>query len=732
MKILKLFMLTVLLCYCSKSFCQEWSYYRDFPLNISPMHASINNAGTLFMTTSNYSLFYKTPNNNWQGMETADGPFMTPYCISAHKSSNTLVVGDAFAGGLYISSNFGASWTYTELTTNEITGRHEDIIALSNITNLNYFYGASFSGLTPTLIKYTNQGQDGQIIEFDPNDDYHNQPIALHIASNQKLLIGTEAGGIWLGNNNGTQFLHTTHNQNKILRFAEGANGRVYALGYNSNSDLFYLIYSDDYMNWTPMNLPNSTDRYNSIHYDTTTQSLWVGSETGINKMSLSVTGTPTWENASFNNSEQFLVDIVGNNSGRIYNFANQTIVQKLEPNGTTWTNINNGLTGDARKAFFGNNDKLFASSYYSNNVSSVVDLSSNWVNVHLGGITSGIRTMFRAPNGNIYADTGLKIKKSIDNGQTFSDITPPNLNNYVSRFYVGETGKLFMIKSNEIDRLYWSQDEGNTWSILHVFPSYLPFFPDEIASIAEDSNGVIYVTMNTLETSENILKIYYSSDQGLNWNTKIIQMDPTNPISTGIIILAKSNKVFAQYGQSLFTFDYTNTANDLVAVNPPAEFNNVMGGIILDNVGNYYATGEELFKSTDGGATWINLGKPDELIVWFDDIFFDSNNDAYAIINNTYLPNQRGIYKVTENLGTQNPSTFEATIYPNPTTGILNITTGNETVNTVSIYSLTGAKIKEFSRLTSVNLSDISVGMYLLKVTTDSGKVFTNKVIKD
>ena len=79
------------------------------------------------------------------------------------------------------------------------------------------------------------------------------------------------------------------------------------------------------------------------------------------------------------------------------------------------------------------------------------------------------------------------------------------------------------MVKNNETDKLYWSQNEGQTWSLLHTFPSFFSFFSDTIRTIAEDSNGVIYVTMNTLETSFNIYKVYYSNNQGATWNVKTI-----------------------------------------------------------------------------------------------------------------------------------------------------------------------------------------------------------------
>lgn len=734
MKIKKLLLILTLIISVTLSRGQEWTYYKDFPVNVSPQDVVSNNAGTLFMWTSDFRFFYKTINGDWTEMGDGQGSGpLNPVSISVDKGSNRFYVGDQVSGGIYFTSDFGNTWQQKFLTTGPNTGFHEPVIELSNIQNPNLFFGGSFdvTTLEPWIIKYTNQGQTGQIIEYDPNGNPDNTPTELIYTANQKILIGTHAGGIWMGSNNGSTYVQTTYNQHQIYRFTEDSTGRVYALGYNQALDDIFLIYSDDYMNWTPMNLPNDTDRYTTIYFDSFSNYLWLGSETAMYRILTTPTSTTAWADASFNNSEQFLIEIIGDNNGGLYNFSNQTIAQKLNAAGNSWSNMNDGLTGTATKVVFSANNKLFASSYSTNNVSTALNATANWENVNLGGQTMGVNNLYVRPNGIVYANIYLNLKKSVDNGVTYTDITPPNLNNFIIRFYVGETGNLYVVKSNEIDKLYWSQDQGQTWSLLHTFPSYFDFFPDQIEAIAEDSNGVIYVTMNTLETSTGVYKIYYSTDSGLTWNIKEYQNNELGNV--GSTIFSKGDKTFAIYGDLMFRFNYANAPNDLTPVNPPAGFTSMGNFMYLDNAGNYYTFSGDLFKSTNEGVSWTNLGKPDAVSsVSVHDILFDSDNRAYIVVTDTELPSQRGIYYVTETLGIDNPeSENPVALFPNPAQNVLNIKS-SETIIEIVVYDVVGKKVTTTPiSANSIDVSQLAQGMYLVKIVNQNNKTFTSKFIK-
>lgn len=65
--------------------------------------------------------------------------------------------------------------------------------------------------------------------------------------------------------------------------------------------------------------------------------------------------------------------------------------------------------------------------------------------------------------------------------------------------------------------------------------------------------------------------------------------------------------------------------------------------------------------------------------------------------------------------------------IYPNPTTGTVNIS-GLKGFETISVHNLLGQEVKRFNNTaSSIDISDLSTGLYLLK--TDNG--FTQKIVK-
>ncbi len=67
-------------------------------------------------------------------------------------------------------------------------------------------------------------------------------------------------------------------------------------------------------------------------------------------------------------------------------------------------------------------------------------------------------------------------------------------------------------------------------------------------------------------------------------------------------------------------------------------------------------------------------------------------------------------------------------TVYPNPVKDILNI---NAEITKAEIFNLSGAKIKE-SKSSKIDMSKLSAGVYLLKITDGKGNVSSQKIIKN
>ena len=68
--------------------------------------------------------------------------------------------------------------------------------------------------------------------------------------------------------------------------------------------------------------------------------------------------------------------------------------------------------------------------------------------------------------------------------------------------------------------------------------------------------------------------------------------------------------------------------------------------------------------------------------------------------------------------------------LYPNPVRNILNIQL-EEILEKVEVYSILGRKVLD-GNTSTINVSNLSSGMYLLKVYTQDGKVGVKRFIKE
>ena len=72
--------------------------------------------------------------------------------------------------------------------------------------------------------------------------------------------------------------------------------------------------------------------------------------------------------------------------------------------------------------------------------------------------------------------------------------------------------------------------------------------------------------------------------------------------------------------------------------------------------------------------------------------------------------------------------STSEINIYPNPTTGLLNVTNAENA--TINVYNTVGELVKTVSNTNTVDLSDVQNGTYIVKVITNNNIVVKNIVL--
>ena len=108
-------------------------------------------------------------------------------------------------------------------------------------------------------------------------------------------------------------------------------------------------------------------------------------------------------------------------------------------------------------------------------------------------------------------------------------------------------------------------------------------------------------------------------------------------------------------------------------------------------------------------------------------DIYFDYNP---PIITNTFET------KFVQSLRNSDFNTTDFVIYPNPTNSLVTISLQNSTenINSITIINILGKKVKEIANTTSseinVDVSNLSKGIYLVEITTESNLKTIKKLV--
>ena len=130
-------------------------------------------------------------------------------------------------------------------------------------------------------------------------------------------------------------------------------------------------------------------------------------------------------------------------------------------------------------------------------------------------------------------------------------------------------------------------------------------------------------------------------------------------------------------------------------------------------------------------GSGWTNIPTTRSAVsanpaLYFSNLAFNGN--LYITASDSVISPLTPIYSSV--IGSATDGTI--TIYPNPTTGDLNIAISNVArINTICLTDLNGKSIKTFNpSQRNINFAELAMGMYFLQIQTDAGlKVF--KVVK-
>ncbi|WP_322550017.1 T9SS type A sorting domain-containing protein [Flavobacterium psychraquaticum] len=341
------------------------------------------------------------------------------------------------------------------------------------------------------------------------------------------------------------------------------------------------------------------------------------------------------------------------------------------------------------------------------------VSASTAWVSAFPA--TSGAGGIWKTTNG---GTTWTK--------QTSAEFNTPNdsFTNFVHFFDVNN-GVCQGDPAGGYFEIYTTSNGGTTWTRV---PS---------VNIPATNSAAEYGYTNFYEVASGTIwfgtatgRLYKSTNMGLNWTVASTPLSDNlfsfsfKDATNGLIVNDSNGAMYKSTdgGATWIPQTYTGTVftGDLTFI--PGTSGVVSTGAATGSSGSSY--------STDNGLTWVNVDIVQHLQVEF-------LNSTIGFTGEFNTSNSAGgISKYTGTvLSTQSFESNGLSIYPNPINNMFTIQNENNIgINSVTIVDINGRTVKNIDVSTienEINISDLNSGVYFLNITNDKG-LATKKIIKN
>lgn len=353
------------------------------------------------------------------------------------------------------------------------------------------------------------------------------------------------------------------------------------------------------------------------------------------------------------------------------------------------------------------------------------------------------------SPGGDFVAITGIKdrlyatlklntydhnLYYSTDNGvswQIDNDGLPQSLTNTgKSAMILKYMGDDYVLAHNYLKAVYKKLDE-TSWQ-----PTFIDF---AIVDIAATSDKWLAI---------GLAKILQSTDKGKTWTAISTTGLPAN--FQGSLITSNGSRIFitnapADGGEDIYVSDdrgqswtKTNAAGKFTHANPWLKSIYAVDDYVFASVspkfGDIQNAPPFIVSKTQqpdfsvGNVNGLPTGQTNTNLPFF----FHVNNKLFTMFWDLYStePGFMGIPTQTALLA---ENTSEVRIYPNPAIHSIHFEGDINNQAEVCIYDLNGQRVKQefITKNLSLNIADLSVGMYFLTINSGNKKIYSTKIIK-
>ena len=359
------------------------------------------------------------------------------------------------------------------------------------------------------------------------------------------------------------------------------------------------------------------------------------------------------------------------------------------------------------------NNSVAFAggAKYTSDTAPGIVikteDAGETWETVYEG---DNIQTLsFATPLKGFAAGYSPTMKKTIDGGVSWEEVTiGSDIYAYmIVKFHNENIGMTLYITQDYELEVRTTTDGGETWNLSTTPPQH------GILKVA-------YGDKNTLYAVGYNQTVYKSTDGGATWN--IIQQGGTD-INLSVAFRDAENGVYVgEEGDLYVTHDGGDTWSNPLNTG----YHHFYGLLYKDNYILASGTDEAVYISNDNGESFEmvpDLNGPDSM---YEIVLFNDHTGLICSSGGTMIKFSNVL------LATENVVKNSISIYPNPTSNTIQISTIHK-IDQIEIVDFSGKKIfseKGNDLKNTIDLTTYSKGIYILNVNS-GGVISTHRIIK-
>jgi hypothetical protein len=314
----------------------------------------------------------------------------------------------------------------------------------------------------------------------------------------------------------------------------------------------------------------------------------------------------------------------------------------------------------------------------------------------YTGAYVSG----FGQTNGNIFPNRpnniNLAYTSPLDSVFPLTPSITDDSTYFMVKSYFSNSASFTGVRAN--DTVYYKQEFYNYYS-----------YDDGSAEVAYDlinaANGKLAMKFNILKPDTLRAIRFYFTQQGANVSNNLFTIKVWSSLSPETVLYQESNQkptyINEINGYSTYVLDQIVPVNGVIYIG----FQQILPDGLHLGFDRNTTSNANMFYNI--GGSWNNVGVANGTFM-IRPVMGDTN--LFAGISDMDLNAQ-------------------VIVYPNPTNGIINIKlSGSFNPHTIELYSIEGLLIEKRDYSSTIDYSELSAGIYLLKVISDNG-VLTKKI---